>query len=304
MFDYAALEALATVLREGSFERAARRLHVTPSAISQRIKQLEERAGQVLVLRGPPCTGTEAGRQLCLHFEQVALLEHQLRRSHPAFAGQASGPPTLKLAVNADSLSAWFMDALAAFTAGGTELLDLRLDDQEHTAQRLRQGEVLAAVTTTTAAIAGCNSWPLGAMPYVAAASPAFVARYGPLGGKVDALARAPMLSFDPKDRLQEQWLAQQGLPARTQPPRHYLPSNDGYVRGCERGLGWGMHPVALIERQLADGRLQRLLPDAELRVPLFWVHLRSAQAPLERLTRCVMAAARAGLEQAPPPTA
>ena len=299
MFDYAALEALAAVVREGSFERAARRLHVTPSAISQRIKQLEERSGQVLVLRGLPCTGTDAGRQLCLHFEQVALLEHQLRRSHPTLAGQATTAPTLKLAVNADSLSTWFMNALAAFTDTGNELLDLRLDDQEHTAQRLREGDVLAAVTATTAAIAGCNSWPLGSMRYVAAASPGFVARHWPQGVSVEALATAPMLTFDPKDRLQEQWLAQLGLPSRAHPPRHYVPSNDGYVRGCERGLGWGMHPQALIEQQLATGTLLRLLPDTDLHIPLFWVHLRSAQAPLERLTQCVMGAARTGLEPA-----
>ena len=299
MFDYAALEALAAVVREGGFERAARRLHVTPSAISQRIKQLEERCGQVLVLRGSPCTGTDAGRQLCLHFEQVALLEHQLRRSHPSRAGLAATAPTLKLAINADSLSTWFMDALAAFTDTGNELLDLRLDDQEHTAQRLREGEVLAAVTATTAAIAGCNSWPLGTMRYVAAASPGFAARHWPQGVSVEALATAPMLTFDPKDRLQEQWLAQLGLPARAHPPHHYVPSNDGYVRGCERGLGWGMHPLALVAEQLADGRLVRVLPNTDLHIPLFWVHLRSAQAPLARLSHCVMAAARAWLEPA-----
>ena len=299
MFDYAALEALAAVVREGGFERAARRLHVTPSAISQRIKQLEERSGQVLVLRGTPCAGTDAGRQLCLHFEQVALLEHQLRRSHPSLAGQAATAPTLKLAVNADSLSTWFMDALAAFTEAGHELLDLRLDDQEHTAQRLRQGEVLAGVTATTTPIAGCNSWPLGTMRYTAAASPGFLTRYCPQGVGADALANAPMLSFDPKDRLPDQWLAQLGLPARAHPLRHYVPSNDGYVRGCERGLGWGIHPLALIEKQLAQGTLLRVLPDTDLHIPLFWVHLRSAQAPLERLTQCVMAAARAGHEPA-----
>lgn len=116
MLDYTSLEALATVLHEGSFERAARRLHVTPSAVSQRVKQLEERLGQVLVQRGSPCTGTEAGQRLCLHLEQVALLEHQLRRSHPGLLPDAPAP-TLKLAVNADSLSTWFMDAMAAFTA-------------------------------------------------------------------------------------------------------------------------------------------------------------------------------------------
>ena len=150
MFDYAALEAIAAVLREGSFERAARRLHVTPSAISQRIKQLEERMGQVLVLRGSPCTGTDAGRQLCLHFEQVALLENSLRRNHPGLHdGQVTTSPTLQLAVNADSLSTWFMDAVAAFADAGNELLDLRIDDQDHTAQRLRDGEVLAQQLAT-----------------------------------------------------------------------------------------------------------------------------------------------------------
>ena len=179
MLDYAGLEALAAVVREGSFERAARRLHVTPSAVSQRIKQLEERVGQVLVQRGSPCTGTDAGRRLCLHLEQVALLENQLRRTNPDLLPLNRITVTSPTeAVNADSLSTWFMDAMAAFTAGGNELLDLRIDDQEHTGERLRQGEVIAAVTATGTAIAGCNTWPLGTMRYVAAASPGFIARH------------------------------------------------------------------------------------------------------------------------------
>ncbi len=302
MLDYAGLEALAAVLREGSFERAARRLHVTPSAVSQRIKQLEERVGQVLVLRGSPCTGTDAGRRLCLHLEQVQLLENELRRANPdLLAGSSGAPaPTLKLAVNADSLSTWFMDAMAAFTAGGNELLDLRIDDQEHTGERLREGEVIAAVTATGAAIAGCNTWPLGTMSYVAAASPAFIARHFAHGVTPAALARAPMMIYDRKDRLQERWLQAHGLATRAQPPRHALPSNFGYVRACEVGMGWGMHPTALIANQLAEGTLVALLPDAPLDVPLYWAHPRSAQQSLTRLTQCVMAAARHCLE-APP---
>jgi LysR family transcriptional regulator (chromosome initiation inhibitor) len=302
MLDYAALEALAAVLREGSFERAARRLHVTPSAISQRIKQLEERVGQVLVQRGTPCTGTDAGRRLCLHVEQVALLENQWRRTNPdLLPGTPAPAPTLQLAVNADSLSTWFMDAMAAFTAGGNELLDLRIDDQEHTGERLRAGEVIAAVTATGSgtgtAIAGCNTWPLGTMRYVAAASPAFIARHFAGGVTAAALARAPIMVYDRKDRLQDQWLQAHGLASRAQAPRHFLPSNYGYVRACEVGMGWGMHPTVLIERQLADGTLALLRPDAALDVPLYWAHPRSAQPALERLTQCVMAAARQWLE-------
>lgn len=304
MLDYAALEALAAVVREGSFERAARRLHVTPSAISQRIKQLEERVGQVLVQRGTPCTGTDAGRRLCLHVEQVALLENQWRRTNPDLLPDTPAPaPTLQLAVNADSLSTWFMDAMAAFTAGGNELLDLRIDDQEHTGERLRAGEVIAAVTATGSgtgtAIAGCNTWPLGTMRYVAAASPAFIARHFAGGVTAAALARAPIMVYDRKDRLQDQWMQAHGLASRAQAPRHFLPSNYGYVRACEVGMGWGMHPTVLIERQLADGTLALLRPRAALDVPLYWAHPRSAQQALERLTQCVMAAARQWLEPA-----
>lgn len=300
MLDYAGLEALAAVVREGSFERAARKLHVTPSAVSQRVKQLEERVGQVLVLRGTPCTGTEAGRRLCLHVEQVALLENELRRANPALMPDAHAPaPTLKLAVNADSLSTWFMDAMAAFTAGGNELLDIRIDDQEHTAQRLREGEVLAAVTATGTAIAGCNTWPVGTMRYVAAASPGFVARHFAQGVSTEALAAAPMMTYDRKDRLQDQWMQLNGFASRRHPPKHFLPSNFAYVRACEAGMGWGMHPTVLIRRQLDSGALVEFAPGCAMDVPMYWAHPRTAQAGLERLTQCVMEAARRWLQAA-----
>ncbi|MBB6578159.1 LysR family transcriptional regulator (chromosome initiation inhibitor) [Comamonas odontotermitis] len=292
MLDYLGLAALAAVVREGSFERAAKKLHVTPSAVSQRVKQLEERTGQVLVQRGNPCTGTEAGRRLCLHLEQVALLENELRRSNPDLLPQAPVAPTLKLAVNADSLSTWFMDAMAEFTAGGDELLDLRIDDQDHTAQALREGAVIGAVTGASSQIPGCNSWPLGTMRYVAAASPSFVARYFAEGVSAEALARAPIMTFDRKDRLQDQWMQANGLASRNSGPRHFLPSNYGYVRACEIGMGWGMHPEVLIDEQLARGRLVPLIAGTPLDVPLFWALPRSAQTSLARLTDCVMRAA------------
>ena len=266
MLDYAGLEALAAVVREGSFERAARKLHVTPSAVSQRIKLLEERVGQVLVLRGQPCSGTDAGRRLCLHLEQVALLENDLRRKNPELVPEGqTALPTLKLAVNADSLSTWFMDAMSAFTRDGNELLDISIDDQDHTAKRIREGEVLAAVTATSSAIPGCNTWPLGRMRYVAAASPDFIRRYLKDGITPEAMARTPMMSYGRKDSLQDQWLQRLGAEGRRNTPRHFLPSNQGYTRACELGMGWGMHPPLMIGAQLAEGSLVELLPGNDL---------------------------------------
>ena len=185
------------------------------------------------------------------------------------------------------------MDAMAAFTAGGNELLDIRIDDQDHTAQRIKEGDVLAAVTASAGSIAGCNTWPLGSVRYVAASSPAFVARHFADGVSAEAIGRAPMMTFDRKDRLQEQWMQQQGLASRHNPPKHFLPSNNGFVRGCEVGMGWGMHPTSLIQHQLDAGTLVELLPGTGMDMPLYWVHARSAQAGLERLTQCVMVAAR-----------
>lgn len=298
MLDYAGLEALAAVVREGSFERAARKLHVTPSAVSQRIKLLEERVGQVLVLRGQPCSGTDAGRRLCLHLEQVALLESDLRRKNPELVPEGqTALPTLKLAVNADSLSTWFMDAMSAFTRDGNELLDISIDDQDHTAKRIREGEVLAAVTATSSAIPGCNTWPLGRMRYVAAASPDFIRRYLKDGITPEAMARAPMMSYGRKDSLQDQWLQRLGAEGRRNTPRHFLPSNQGYTRACELGMGWGMHPPLMIGAQLAEGSLVELLPGNDLDIPMYWAHARNAQASLQRLTDCVIQAAAACLD-------
>lgn len=159
MLDYALLEALAAVVREGSFERAAQALHLTPSAVSQRVKLLEQRIGQVLVVRGAPCTATEVGLLLLRHTEEVALLERDLHAALPVLAGAGVGTPTLRVAVNADSLATWFVPAMAAFCAGGDALLDLSLDDEAHTADRLRRGDVLAAVTTLAAPGRAAAAW-------------------------------------------------------------------------------------------------------------------------------------------------
>lgn len=301
MLDYAGLEALAAVLREGSFDRAARKLHVTPSAISQRVKQLEERLGQVLVLRGQPCSGTEAGRRLVLHVEQVALLENELRRHSPELVPEGQVPrPTLKLAVNADSLNSWFVDAMTAFTRDGNELLDISIDDQDHTAKRIKEGEVMAAVTASSGHITGCNTWPLGRMHYVATASPEFIARHFADGVTKEAMATAPMLAYDRKDVMQDKWLQQQGLASRNASPRHWLPSAHAFVHACEASVGWCMQPTVLIQRYLDAGTLVELRPGSDMVVDLYWAHARNAQAGLERLTQCMINAARNWLDPMP----
>ncbi len=295
MFDYAALSALAAVVREGSFERAARALHVTPSAVSQRIRLLEERAGCALVVRGQPCRPTETGRRLCQHVDRVQLLEQDLQGTVPALAAEGIARVALPIAVNADSLATWLAPAIAAFAADNPVLMEVAVDDQDHTAEWLRSGAVLAAVTGTARPATGCNSHPLGTMRYLAAASPAFMRRYFASGVGAGGLANAPSLLFNTKDDLQANW-ARRLCQREVELPRHTLPSSHAFVTATLAGMGWGMHPQPLIAAYLAEGALVELVPGTPLDVALHWQSARAASGVLDGLSRAVLAAAGAAL--------
>ena len=297
MLDYASLAAVAAVVREGSFERAATVLGVTASAVSQRVRALEERLGSVLIVRGQPCAATAMGARLCAHVERVSLLEGEMAATLPALAGGAGheGAPTVRVAVNPDSLGAWFLPAVAAFAERSGALVDLVLDGEEHTAERLRRGEVLAAVTAHAAPVQGCRTIPLGAMRYVATAAPAFARRWFPKGVDAEALVNAPVLRFNRNDQLEARWALEIAGTALNA-PTHWIPATQGFVDAALAGIGWGMNPLALIETHLAEGRLVDLSPGRWIDVPLHWQYARIGSRVLDDLTRDVVAAARGSL--------
>jgi LysR family transcriptional regulator, chromosome initiation inhibitor len=270
MLDYALFDALCAVVRHGSFERAAAALNVTPSAISQRVKLLEERVGTVLVKRGTPCTATPSGALLCRHTERVQMLEAQLAGTLPDLPGIDKTRPTLRVAVNDDSAGTWFVDAVAPFCVERQILLDLVIDDQDHTAQRIRDGSVQAALTTQAEPIQGCRSTRLGRMRYLAVCSPAFHETYFADGVTRDALRRAPCIEFNPKDQLQKRFISRITR-AEVDPPLHWIPHVAAFLRACASGLGWGMCPQRMIETHLANGELVEMSPGKHLNVDLYW---------------------------------
>ncbi len=295
-FDPNQLSALAAVLRLGSFEAAAQSLNVTPSAVSQRLKALEERVGTVLVKRAQPCTGTEAGLRLAKHAEDVSLLEGLVARELSLDMGAQQPPPHLRVAVNADSLATWFIAAMAETC---DILFDLVIDDQDHSADWLRRGEVSAAVTAHDKPISGCNAHALGAIRYQASASPGFMRKWFPNGVSGTALSRAPCLTFNAKDALQRRWLDRH-FGSDITPPAHFIPSTQGFADAATAGLGWGMNPVALIDPALCSGSLVPLLPDSALDVALCWQVSRVMAPALAPLTRAVLGSAKAHLIQPP----
>lgn len=295
MIDYSAALAVAAIVRTGSFEKAARELAVTPSAVSQRVRLLEERLGAVLIERGTPCTATEKGAWLCRHVELVGMLEGDLMERLPGLGDPLSGTITLDIAVNADSLGTWFMPAAAAFTESSRALLKIAVDDQDYTADWLRRGHVVAAVTSLDKPVAGCKVSPLGRLRYHATASPAFVARHFPNGVTAEAIALAPAITFNQKDGLQQEW-ARTTLGATAPGPTHWLPSTQGFVDAALLGMGWGLNPIHLVANHLASGRLVELVPGATLDAMLYWQVSRLVSGQFPELSRQVLAAARDAL--------
>jgi LysR family transcriptional regulator, chromosome initiation inhibitor len=275
--DAVQLATFQAVIAEGSFEAAARALHVTPSAVSQRIKALEQDVGQVLVRRAKPAAPTGAGQALVRYAGQVALLEREaLAAARGALAGSRV---RISVVVNADSLHTWFLPVL---TRVPDVLFDVHQDDQEYTADLLRAGTAMAAVTAQHVAVQGCRVERLGAMRYLAVAAPGFDA---------GDLAAAPVILLNRKDQLQHRFLTALTR-RRLDPPVHYVPAAAAFVDAVRLGLGWALVPEQIARADIDAGRVVELTPGRHLDVPLYWQYWRMQSEVLTALTEAVKAVA------------
>jgi LysR family transcriptional regulator (chromosome initiation inhibitor) len=261
------LSTLRALIEDGTFEKAARRLHITASAVSQRVKAMEQSAGRVLVQRTTPVALTPAGNVVLRYARQVELLEADTLRALQE-GGPAGGAVQISLAVNADSLATWFLGALAGVADELNLAFDLHREDQEHTTSLLRSGAVMAAVTSSREPLQGCVTEPLGRMRYRAVATPAFVDRW--LTGGPATLSEAPVVTFDRNDDLQDAFLRARGARPGAA-PRHVIPASNDFARAVLLGLGWGVLPEQQCQAEIADGRLVELAVAHPLDVPLYW---------------------------------
>ncbi|WP_030558761.1 LysR family transcriptional regulator ArgP [Streptomyces aureocirculatus] len=281
------VRTLLAAVDEGTFDAAAAALHVTPSAVSQRVKALEQQTGRVLLMRTKPIRPTESGQVLVRFARQLAALQQDARAE--LGIADASGPAQLPIAVNADSLATWFLPALNRVPQDPPICFELHREDEAHTAALLREGQVMAAVTSSARPVAGCTVRPLGLNRYLPVASSRFAERHLAAGPLAHCLPDAPVIVFDRRDALQDQFVRK--LPAdgdgtgigtgggggsegggpRAGSVRHYVPTSEGYCDAVAAGLGWGLVPEQQAAPLLRSGGLVELTPGRWLDVPLYW---------------------------------
>jgi len=295
------VRTLLAVIDEGTFDAAACALHVTPSAVSQRVKALEQRTGRVLLMRTKPVRPTESGEVVVRFARQLAQLE---RDAHAELGMTAPGEPTrLSIAVNADSLATWFLPALTRVPEELGLCFELRREDQDHTATLLREGLVMAAVTSSPNAVTGCSVRALGRMRYLPVASPGFCERW--FGGGADrplreVIGEAPLVVFDRNDGLQDGFVRALRGGGGASSLRHFVPTSEGFVSAVVAGMGWGMVPETQADPLLRAGRLVSLAPDRVIDVPLFWQQWKLDSPALAAVAEAVVAVAAQALAPGP----
>ncbi|PWJ54205.1 transcriptional regulator, LysR family [Quadrisphaera granulorum] len=309
--DLGQLRALAAVVDAGTLEAGARHLHITTSAVSQRLRALEQATGRVLLVRSRPVRPTASGERVLQLARQVSLLVADTTAAlggaaddEPGRGGADDGrwvrPPVLPIAVNADSLATWVLPALAHLAGPEAEVcLDLRREDQSYTARLLRDGSVVGAITSDAEVVPGCSVQPLGALRYLAVATPEVVDRWFADGVTGEALRRAPVVVFDRDDELQDVWLAARasaaGAGERLDPPRHHVPASIDFSEAVKLGWGWALLPQAHASGDLASGRLVQL-DEAPVDVPLYWQQWKLRSPALDAVASALVTAARAAL--------
>ncbi len=273
------LEAVAQIIDAQSFEKAAERLCITQSAISQRLRQLETQLGQRLIIRSSPPTLTDAGVKILKYYRQVSHLQEDLLSN---LAGNGDdGEASIAIGSNADSLATWLLDALMPLLNNGKTFVEIHVDDQDRTHDLLRDGTVVGCISASAAPIQGCNCIPLGVMTYRCLVSPDYKQRYFPKGVNKESLLAAPCVEFNHKDDLQREYLAHYfgaGYPQT----RHRVPSTESFLEFIARGFAWGMVPDVQSKQWLKEKKVIELIPGNTLDIPLYW-HIWNLRTTLSR---------------------
>lgn len=267
MIDYRGIEALYMVLELQSFEAAAKKLHITQSAVSQRIKGLETHFGEPVLIRNLPYTLTRLGETLVGHYQRISILEKDLEKQ----ISTSYEKPRISIAINRDSLETWFLELMKNKLIFENVLLEVVADDQELTLEYFKKGLVSACLSTSKKTTPEGESVFLGDMEYLLVCSPDFKDKYFSKRDVIKSLLAAPAVKFDKNDFLHEKYLEKYFSLKNAELNFHLIPSVQGFKRYALLGYGYCLIPKIDIVQELKKGELVQIFKDKTWKVPFYW---------------------------------
>lgn len=297
MLDYQAIAALAAVIETQGFQSAASRLFITQSAVSQRIKHLEQYYGEPVMVRTLPYRPTELGLTLLGHFKRVSLLEDALQVSLTAEAAA----PRISISISRDSMETWFTTVIKQLHEIMPMTIEMIADDQDRTLQYLQKGLVSACASTSSKAISGCKAEFIGYFDYALVATPQFKKQYFKSGEVTKKeLLTAPTLLFDQNDKLHHAYLKKFfNMEDVNLNHCHVVPSVAGFKQFALSGYAYVLIPCIDISDELKQKKLVNLCPDKVWQMPVYWHSFEIETSAYQAFNQLVLTVARKLLRQA-----
>ncbi len=294
--DYKWVEALDAIVEHSSFEKAAEHLYISQSAVSQRVKQLEKWLAQPVLVRGQPPRPTAVGKKLLGLYRRVRLLEQELV---PELASELGDKPlSVSLATNADSLATWLLPSLHELLQTKKIELNLIVDDEGRTIEKLKNGEVVGAISLESQSITGCVADYLGCVDYLCVASPEFIQRHFSQGVNRDTLMKAPAVAYDQQDKMHQKFVNQHFNIAPERILKHTVRSSEAFVKLALSGVAYCLIPRLQIEEELAEGRLIEITPTILISRRIYWHHWQLESGVLGDVSKAIIEYAREFLPQ------
>ncbi|MDR0805879.1 MAG: LysR family transcriptional regulator ArgP [Enterobacteriaceae bacterium] len=282
--DYKSLRLLDLIIKEQGFEKAASKLFITQSAVSQRVKQLENQVGTLLLTRTVPPKPTKYGEKLLGLLYHVQLIEHDM------FSNDY-GHYTLNIpiSVNADSLATWVLPALKDFLEDSSIRLDIKTDDESRTLDYLIRGEVVGAISLQPLPIIGGRCDLLGTLDYIFVSTPSFAEKYFPKGVTQDALLKTPIVAFDFTSDMHHSFLQQYFGLTPGSLPCHIVGSSEAYIKLILQDSACCMISKQQIKEELASGKIINLVPNLVQHKKLYWHRYLPESETIKKMSHCIV---------------
>jgi len=265
MLDYKGIEALSAIIEANSFDIAARQLHITQSAISQRLQTLQNYYGDPLLIREKPYQPTSLGEGLIGIYKKVQSLELSLQKT----LGKEA-MVKLSIAMSRDHFETWFHQLMVDNDLLQRYIMDVTTDDQDKTIHYLKKGVVSICLSSQKHPISNCKSEFIGNMTYILVSTADFKRVHYKVKDIKKDIIKAPTLVYDKNDHLYQKYLEKHFNLVGPKMFVHTIPSVRGFKALAMKGHAQALVPIIDVLEELKKNKLINMFPEKTWDMPVY----------------------------------